>query len=178
MTSFWWAAGLLLLAGCSAPLKPAAFSQSGTPFDPLAFFTGHVTSWGVEENRSGQPIAIVTTDCLGTRTGPDSLRMVQVLHVGDAAPQTRIWQLARSGAATFSATADDMAGSTTGTVAGRAFHWRWVLEPSPGNALKNVTMDQWMYRMDDGAVIVRTNISKVGIRLLQVSEQFEHAPSG
>jgi hypothetical protein len=34
-------------------------------------------------------------------------------------------------------------------------------------------MDQWFYRMDDGAVLVRTIVTKAGIRLLEISEQFE-----
>jgi hypothetical protein len=166
----WRLAAALLLAGCSQPLGD--FAGSGPAFDPLAFFTGHVTSWGVEENRAGQPIAIVTTDCEGTATGPASIRMVQVLHIGGKPPQTRIWQMSRSGTDTYEATANDMDGQTTGTASGRAFHWRWVLETAPGNGLKNVTMDQWMYRMDDGSVMIRTVVTKFGIRLIEVSEVF------
>jgi hypothetical protein len=166
-------AAALFLASCSAPLPVQKFAGSGLAFDPLAFFTGHETSWGVEENRAGQPIAIVTTDCTGVATGPDSLRMVQVLHVGQAAPMTRIWTLTRTGPGQLVATANDMAGSTTGIAAGRAFHLRWVLEVAPGDTLKNVTMDQWMYQMSDGAVVVRTVVTKLGIRLVEITEQFE-----
>jgi hypothetical protein len=167
-----WLAALLLLAGCSAPLAPAGFADSGAPFNPIVFFTGHVTSWGVEENRAGQPTGIVTTDCVGTVTGPHSIRMVQTLHVGGEV-QTRTWQLTQSADGTYLATANDMAGQAIGVVGGRAMHWRWVLETSPGHPLKNVTMDQWFYRMDDGAVMIRTVVSKLGIRLIEVSEQFE-----
>ena len=71
-----WLVLLLALAGCSAPVRFA-----GPAFNPLQFFTGHVISWGVEENRAGAPVAVVTTDCEGVATGPDSIRMVQVLHV-------------------------------------------------------------------------------------------------
>lgn len=165
-----WAA-LLLLVGCSAPLTPDKFAGTGS-FDPVAFFTGHVTSWGVEENRDGQPIGIVTTDCVGTPTGPHSINMVQTLHVGGKT-QVRTWQFRQIGDGQYSATANDMDGTAMGTVSGRAFHWSWVLETAPGNSLKNVTMDQWFYRMDDGAVMIRTIVSKAGVRLVGVSEQFE-----
>jgi hypothetical protein len=164
---------LLALTGCAAPLTPAQFAVSGPAFDPITFFNGHVTSWGVEENRAGQPIAIVTTDCTGTPTGANSIQMVQVLRISTGPAQTRTWQLQRTGANTYVATANDMDGSTLGTAAGRAFHWRWILETSPGNALKNVTMEQWMYQMSDGAVMIRTIVTKAGIRLVEVSEQFE-----
>ncbi len=135
-----------------------------------------MTSWGVEENRAGQPIAIVTTDCHGVATGPRSIRMVQVLHLGRTAPQTRVWQFRQSGPQTYIGTANDMAGQTTATVSGRMLHWRWVLENTPGDPLGNVLMEQWMYRMDDGAVMIRTVVTKLGIRFVEVSEQFEKQP--
>ena len=170
-------AALLVLGGCSRPLGPAGFSASGAVFDPLAFFTGHVTSWGVEENRGGAPIAIVTTDCQGVASGPGAIRMVQVLRIGAARPQTRIWQMRRIDAGHYVATANDMAGHADGVVAGRVLHWRWVLRADPGDALADVTMEQWLYQMDDGAVVIRTVITKLGVRLLQVTEQFEKQPA-
>jgi hypothetical protein len=33
-------------------------------------------------------------------------------------------------------------------------------------------MDQWMYRMDDGSVMIGTVVTKFGIRLVEVSEVF------
>jgi len=167
------AALLLTLAACSAPLTPAGFKNSGQSFDPVAFFTGHVSSWGVEENRAGQPTGIVTTDCVGTADPAGGIDMVQTLHLPGGGTQTRRWRLTQTGAATYRATANDMDGATTGTAAGRAMHWRWILETSPGNPLADVTMDQWFYRMDDGAVMIRTVVTKAGIRLVEISEQFE-----
>jgi len=168
------AALLLTLSACSAPLTPTAFKTTGPNFDPIAFFTGHVTSWGVEENRDNQPIGIVTTSCIGTPNPAGGITMVQTLHTPGGQTQTRIWHLTQTGPNTYQATANDMSGTTTtATTAGRAMHWRWILESSPTNPLANVTMDQWFYHMDDGAVMIRTVVTKAGIRLLEVSEQFE-----
>jgi hypothetical protein len=164
-------AATILLAGCAAPITKTQLANSGR-FNPVAFFTGHVTSWGVEENRANQPTGIVTTDCTGT---PDAtgLTMVQTLHTPDGKTQTRSWHLSQTSPTTFVATANDMAAPTTGTVAGRAMHWQWTLETNPNNSLENVTMDQWFYQMADGAVVIRTNVTKAGIRLLGVTEEFE-----
>jgi hypothetical protein len=161
----------LLLTACSAPITPAQLANSGH-FDPIAFFTGHVTSWGVEENRANQPTGIVTTDCVGT---PDAtgLTMLQTLHTPDGKTQTRTWHLTQTSPITYQATANDMAAPTTGTISGRAMHWRWTLETNPTNSLENVTMDQWFYQMRAGTVVIRTNVTKAGIRLLGVTEQFE-----
>jgi hypothetical protein len=165
-------AAALLLAACSKPLQPADFADSGD-FNPVVFFTGHVTSWGVEENRAGQPIGIVTTDCQGTADPRGGIDMVQSLRLPGGASQTRSWHLTQTGTDTYRATANDMQGATTGAVGGRAMHWRWVLETSPGDGLKNVTMDQWFYRMDNGEVMIRTDVTKAGIRLIGISEVFE-----
>ena len=161
------------LAGCAGQLPPAAFDNAGPAINPLQFFTGHVSSWGVEENRSGQPIAIVTTDCDGTVTGPHSIRMVQVLHIGKAPPQTRIWQFRQTGPHSFIATANDMSGTAHGIASGPEFHWSWVLETHPRDPLANVTMSQYMYEMSDGSVVIRTVASKLDITLLQVTERFK-----
>jgi hypothetical protein len=161
----------LFLTACSAPLKPENFANTGN-FNPISFFTGHITSWGVEENRAGQPTGIITTDCQGTDDG-NGIKMIQTLHLPGGQTQTRTWHLTQTSPNSYQATANDMQGTTNGIAQGRAMHWRWTLQISPGNPLANVTMDQWFYQMQGGAVMIRTNVTKLGIQLLAVSETFE-----
>lgn len=161
---------LLLLLGCSQPLPPGQIA--GPAFDPVRFFTGHVRSWGVLEDRGGQPTSVVTTDCVGVADGPDGLRMTQRLVVGTDAPVTRNWMMRRTAPGRFEATANDMVGTATGEAGGRSFHWQWTLALSPGNPLKNVTMDQWWYLQDDGSMLNRTTIRKLGVIAAEVSEHF------
>jgi hypothetical protein len=161
-----------LLAGCdNTPSPPVGI---GPTFDPIGFFAGHTHSWGVIENRSGAPSEWVTTDCRGEKQGTDHLTMVQHLTFQDGTTQQRDWTLWRSGSNTFEATANDMVGTAEGDANGNVFHWQWVLARHPGDALMNVTMNQWMYRLGDGSVMIRTTISKLGIILAEVSEQFTH----
>ncbi|GAC1342690.1 MAG: DUF3833 domain-containing protein [Acetobacteraceae bacterium] len=168
-------AALAALAGCSDPLPVAAFQAAGPAMDPLRFFAGHVRSWGVLENRSGQPTSIVLTDCQGEPEGTDGLHMTQRLQVGTDAPVTREWHMRRVGPGRFEATANDMVGTATGEAAGRAFHWQWVLALQPGNPIKDVTMDQWWYLLDDGSLLNRTTIRKLGIIAAEVTEHFARA---
>ena len=160
----------LLLLGCSEPLTPSALP--GPAFDPIRFFSGHVRSWGVLEDRAGQPTSVVTTDCVGEAVGPDGLRMTQRLNVGSEAPMTRQWSMRRTGPGRYEATANDMVGTAVGEAAGRAFHWQWTLALSPGNPLKNVTMDQWWYLQEDGSMLNRTTIRKLGFIAAEVTEHF------
>lgn len=147
-------------------------SIGGPPFDPVRFFTGHVTSWGVLETPFGAPSSVVLTDCVGRADGPDGLNMTQTLRVGDDPPQTRVWHMRRIAPGQFEATANDMVGTSNGQASGRAFHWRWTLALQPGNSVKNVTMEQWWYLQDDGSMMNRTLIGKASVIVAEVSEHF------
>jgi hypothetical protein len=164
---------VLALAGCDKPLPMARFAGTAPAFDPIAFWTGHHRSWGVLETRGGAPTDTVVTDCVGTRQPDGTLHMVQSLTLGDGSVSHRDWHLRRTGPHSYAATANDMVGEAQGTESGRVFHWRWILALSPGNALKNIVMDQWMYLYDGGSMMNHTTISKFGLVVAQVSETFQ-----
>ena len=166
---------LLFLVGLASCASPALdqFAGSQPVFDPVRFFTGHVQSWGVLENRSGEPTTPITTDCLGNPDGTDGVHMMQHLTEG-AKSQVRAWHMRRVTASRYEATANDIVGTAAGDVSGRVFHLRYTLALAPGNALKNVSMDQWMYLMDDGSLVNRATVSKFGTILAEVTEHFRH----
>ena len=162
----------LLAAGCASPgLKQ--FAGTVPAFDPVTFFTGHVVSWGVLENRSGYPTEAITTDCQGVLDAPGNLHMVQHLTEGNDR-QVRDWHMHRVSPTHFEATANDVVGVAKGDVDGRVFHWTFVLALKPGNALENVTMDQWMYFEDDGSMVNRDTVRKFGVIVAGVTEHFKH----
>jgi Protein of unknown function (DUF3833) len=167
-----------VIAGCDN--KPAASAMVGTgpAFDPVAFFDGHTHSRGVIERRSGAPAERIVTDSHGWINQEKQLRMVQHLSFQDGETGERRWTLWRTGPGRFEATANDMVGSAAGETDGRMFHWEWVLARSPGNALMNVTMNQWMYGLEDGSAMIRTTVSKFGVIFAEVTEHFTRAEEG
>jgi hypothetical protein len=125
----------------------------------------------VVENRDGAPTAIITTTTEAIADGPNSLRMVQ--HVITGGKDTaRHWHMRRLGNGKFEASANDMVGTARGSSSGRTFHWTWTLATKPGNCLFDVSMEQRIYLADNGALMNRTIITKFGVRLAEVSEQF------
>lgn len=176
LTAFCLIAGLC--AGCDQKSAESATAGTGPAFDPVSFFDGHTHSWGVIESRSGAPTERVVTDSHGWRDAANRLRMVQHLSFQDGRTQQRDWTLWRTGPARFEATANDMVGTAKGKAEGRMFHWQWVLARSPGNPLMDVTMNQWMYRLEDGSVMIRTTVTKFGIIVAEVSEQFVRTEEG
>jgi hypothetical protein len=162
---------VLLVAGCAAPLRPQAFVNTVPKFDPVTFWSGRTTSWGVIENRGGAPTAIITTRTEATAEGVNGLHMVQ--HVmSDGKDTVRDWHIRRLGKGLFEASANDMVGTARGSASGRTLHWTWTLATKPGNCFLNVSMEQWMYLADNGTLMNRTIIRKFGVRLVEVSEQF------
>lgn len=166
----------LALSGCGKPMAVHDFAGTQPVFDPLKFWAGHHRSWGVLEDSGGAPEETVVTDCVGAPQPDGTLRMTQTLTMGDGTVQHRNWRLWREASGHYAATANDMVGEAQGEAAGRVFHWAWVLALSPGNPLKNVTMDQWMYLYPGGTMMNRTTVRKLGLVVAQVSERFEAVP--
>jgi hypothetical protein len=164
---------LLTLSGCPSPLPLTRLADTQPTFDPIAFFTGRTASWGVFENRSGEPTGRVVTESVGRPDGADALQVVQQLRFEDGTVQQREWRLRRTAPQRYEATANDMAGVAIGETFGRTFHWRWELDRKDG---PSVTLEQWMYLMDGGSMVNRTAISKLGIVLATVTEHFEKRP--
>ena len=160
-----------LAAGCGAPLRPAAFADTKPMFDPVTFWTGQTASWGVIENLHGEPTEIITTRTKGTPEGAGGLHMVQRVTTGGK-DSVRDWHIRRLADGWFEATANDLVGTARGRPSGRTLHWTWTLAAKPGNGLFDVTMDQWMYLADNGTLLNRTIVSKLGIHLAEISEQF------
>ncbi len=152
-------------------MQVAEFADGRPLFDPVEFFTGRTSSYGVMENRGGAPQQIVRTETRGERE-EDTLRLEQDLILG-VKRQHRSWRIRKLDAQHFEATANDMIGTARGEARGNVFHWTFTLALSPGNPLTRVQMSQWMYLQPDGKSMVNhSTIRKLGVVLAQVTEQF------
>ena len=114
----------------------------------------------------------VTTKTFGKRAG-EALVVEQSLSLGNSAPQHRSWKIRKVDSHHYEATANDIVGTALGEAYGNTFHWSFTLALAPGNPLKNITMSQWMYLQPDGKTMINhSTISKFGIVVTQVTEQF------
>ena len=161
------------LTGCSS-LPVAHFAGSSPAFDPVAFFTGRTHSWGVFENRAGQPSRRFQTACVGHREGA-VLVLDQDFTYEDGQHQQRQWRIRRVDAHRYEATANDVVGVGTGTAYGNAFHWEYTVALKPGNPLFNVHLEQWMYlQAGGGTMLNRGTVRALGVEVAQITEQFQH----
>ena len=167
------------MTGC-ASLAPRQFTGSAPAFDPVAFFTGRTRSWGVFENRAGQPARRFATVCDGHRGADGTLLLDQTFTYEDGTVQRRHWRIRRLDAHRYTATANDVVGTGTGEAYGNAFHWEYTVALKPGNPLYHVRLRQWMYLQTGGQTMVnRASIhARGGLTVAQVTEFFRREGPG
>ena len=161
----------LLIPGCHG-LKPESFATGQPRFEPDKFFDGPTRSWGVMEDRHGNPKSRFRTEMMGRREGA-GLVITQDFTFEDGHRQQRIWRLRRIDDHRYEATANDAVGVSHGLAYGNTFHWEYTLALRPGNPLANVHFKLWMYLQADGETMInRVTISKLGVILAETTEHF------
>jgi hypothetical protein len=169
---------LLILLALASPLHALAtnpldaLKNERPAFDPQKYFEGHTCSWGVLESRSGAPTQVLRTETWGHRRGAE-LRFEQDLSFASGKKQHRSWLLHRVDQHHYTATGTGIIGTAHGETVGNTFHLEFTLDALPGNPLGRVHMAQWLYLQRDGVTLInRGVISKVGVTLAEVTEQF------
>ncbi|MGH6609300.1 MAG: DUF3833 family protein [Burkholderiaceae bacterium] len=162
---------MLLLTACGG-LDPQDFAGAKPRFEPEKFFAGKTRSWGVIEDRSGNPESRFRTETRGRRDG-ETLVIEQRFFFEDGRTQRRVWRLRRIDAHRYVATANDVVGTATGVAYGNAFHWEYTVRLTADNPLSNAGFEHWMYLLDGGATMMnRVTVSKLGVTIAEVTEYF------
>jgi hypothetical protein len=153
------------------------FATSSTRFELDRYFVGHARSWGVFENTSGNPRRSFICDSYGKRDAKGMVLLHQEFKFSDGKTQTRDWQIHRIDATHWQATANDMVGTTRGEGIGNAFYWEYAISLNLKNPLATVRVRQWMYLAEGtDTLMTRLVISKLGIKVSEVSEVIHHVP--
>jgi hypothetical protein len=167
---------VVCLTGCSS-LKPRDFAQSTTKFEPDEYYLGKVSSWGVMENRRGEPHSRFTTESFGTREADGTTTIKQRFFYPGGKTQDRLWQVHRLDAHRYEATANDVVGKAHGVADGNVFRWEYTIALKPGNPFSHVHLKQWMYLPEEtDTLFTRVVVTKLGIRVGEVAETFRHIP--
>ena len=169
--------GFLCASGCSS-LKPEDFSNASTLFKPDEYFLGNVRSWGVLENRNGEPRSRFTTESVGTRDASGDTRIRQTFTSEDGKKQERLWRVRRLDDHRYEGTANDVVGTARGIAYGNAFRWKYTIALKPGNPFSHVHLKQWMY-LPEGSqtVFTRAVVTKFGFTVGEITESFQKVPS-
>jgi len=155
------------LAGCSG-VPVSHYRQESPRLDLREYFTGRVEAWGMFQKRSGEVTKRFHVIINGRSEG-EVLVMHEAFSYSDGTTQVREWRLRPDGPGRWKGTAGDVVGEATGEVAGNSFHWRYVLRLPVGDSVYDVSLDDWMYLIDEKTMANRSSMTKLGVEVGQIT---------
>ena len=141
------------------------------------FFSKPVKAWGMFQKRSGEVAKRFEVDIVSRREGNNLILDERFLY-SDGTRQRRVWTLTPEGQGRWSGRADDVVGVAKGEIAGNALRWRYRLNLPVAGPSYEMSMDDWMYLMDEDTLINRTSMYKLGVEVGQVTLFFRRQGAG
>ena len=141
------------------------------------FFSQPVKAWGMFQKRSGEVVKRFEVNIVSRREGNNLILDERFLY-SDGTRQRRVWTLTPEGQGRWSGRAEDVVGIAKGQIAGNTLHWRYRLNLPVDDSTYEMSMDDWMYLMDEDTLINRTSMSKFGVEVGQVTIFFRRQGAG
>lgn len=154
---------LLVLPACSST-KISDYANTAPKLSPQEFFNGDLSAQGVLKNRSGKVTRHFTATIKASwKNNIGTLEEKFVFNDGEV--QYRTWTLTPTQATAFTATAGDVIGTGKGKFMGNAINLNYVLAVKYKNSTINLTVDDWMWKVDDSTVLNESTLSKFGFKV-------------
>lgn len=150
-----------------AAQTPSDYAGKGPDFDLRRHLSGPLTCEGVIFGPTGRVTSRFVADMQGTWDGTTGT-LAEVFRYDSGTVQHRAWTLALGPEGRIIATAADVEGQGTGRVEGSGvlLQYRIRLTPEAGGHVLDVT--DWMYLLDNGAIINRSQFRKFGIKVAEL----------
>lgn len=163
-------ATMAVLTACSASIDDY---QGESPELKLeTFFNGPLVAHGMVQNRSGKVTQRFTATMEGTWDGNEGV-LDEQFYWDDGREQERVWRLTKVDENTYEGRAGDVEGTAVGTTAGNALNWVYKLQVETGGRTLNVTLDDWMYLLDEDRMINRTKMTYFGFHVGDITLYIE-----
>ena len=165
------------ISSCSkADLTPYAANKP--EFDVYSYFAGKTTGWGQVQNRSGELIRRFVVDIEGVTNDDGSLVLHEEFSWSDGERSSRVWTIHRDGENGYVATAGDVSGMAVGRSSGNVLNWRYYLDIDVSGSTWKVHLDDWMYLHPNQILINKSQMSKFGVRLGEITIAFSKLQQG
>lgn len=163
-------AGTGLLAACAGP-QVAQYADQKPVLNLRDYFNGTLDAYGLFTDRSGAVVKrfTVVMDC---RWQGDEGVLDEAFTYSDGSTQRRIWRLTALPDGRFVGRADDVVGEAQGQQSGNALRWGYTLALPVDARVIEVQFDDWMFLMDERAMLNRAAMSKWGVHLGEVTLSF------
>ena len=162
--------GLMLLLGCSSNLIDD-YADKTPELKLEKLFQGELKAHGVVLDRSGAFQRSFTVKMIGNwqkENGQLKGKLDEWFVYDDGEEDTRTWLITKTAEGEYMGTANDVIGQANGHARGNALYWRYDLEIQYKGDPLVVTLDDWMYLVDENRLINRTEIIKFGFKVGEV----------
>ncbi len=155
-----------LLAGCATvDIKDYAAEQP--KLDLKQYFNGTIDGWGMVQDRSGKVTRRFHVVIDAKWTGETGV-LDESFQWSDGKAEKRIWTIKKNGDQ-YVGTAGDVVGMAAGEAVGNALRWKYVLALPVDGSTYHVDMDDWMYLIDKDTLGNKTQMSKFGVHLAEIT---------
>lgn len=150
-----------------AAQRPDDYSGTGPPFDLRTHLCGPMLCEGVIHGPGGRVASRFVADMDGRWDG-NAGRLTEAFRYDSGTTQDRAWRLNVGNEGAVRAEAEDIIGTGRGQQSGAALRlkYRLKLPESAGGWVLDVT--DWMYLVDNGTVINRSQFRKFGFKVAEL----------
>lgn len=165
---------VLILSGCSSPTVEDY--QATTPRLQLdQFFDGELKAYGLVLGRNGELkrrfSATISSSWQGNLGTLD-----EHFWFDDGEQQHRVWQIEKTADNHYQGRANDVVGVAQGKTTGSAMFWQYQLTITVDGEPLTVTIDDWLYLLDQQRLINNSDIRKFGIKVGELILFIEKLP--
>ena len=152
-------------SGPASDAVMAKYAKNTPLMDPRSYFNGKVDSTGVFIDRAGVADPYFHIKMEGKWQGNEG-DIFEEFKYSDGRHNTRSWHVKFTDDTHFTATAPDVVGEGRGVISGNAMHMSYLLRvPVKGGKTYDVTMSDWMWRVDEQTVINKIEMRKFGFKV-------------
>lgn len=151
------------------------YKNNQPKLDIREYLNGKIKAYGILEDRKGNIMRSFTVDMTGTwQDGKGVLEEFFIFDDGEESE--RIWTIKFTDEHNFTAKAADVIGIATGSQYGNATQMNYVLDlvvDKEKNTKYKVTLDDWMYLINDEILVNKSKIKKFGITFSKLTIFFQ-----
>ncbi|WP_372770154.1 DUF3833 domain-containing protein [Pseudoalteromonas sp.] len=156
----------IFLVACSSP-DINDYANTTPTLKLEEFFDGKLSAHGIVLDRNGALTRRFSVDLVGSWQGNQG-KLDEWFVYDDGEKQTRTWYIENLGNGNYKGTANDVVGTAMGTAKGSALYWRYQLKINYQGGPLEVTLDDWMFLINEKRLINRTDIIKFGFKVGEV----------
>lgn len=158
------------ISSCTTQLED--YKTAAPKFDIQQYFSGKVVAWGMVQDYSDKVTRRFCVELDGQWQGNEGL-LKEVFYFADGEVTYRNWQLTKLKQGKYQGRAEDVVGNASGQQVGFAFQWQYdLLVPIDGDEIQ-LSLDDWMYQIDQYRVFNRTKMKKFGVTVAEITLFFD-----